>query len=282
MNRFYFKNRGNSKKRCYEVFGVDVFTGIRYSLALCGNRTAAQKALDEYLIRIQPYDYYIGTPHKYEGLLFVKETTIEEYVRNREVEFTQRIRLRTTCFEEILFLNRHEDEIVKNVFSCKDMVGTTDFRIGDDSEMDVLERLVAHCTGYRVTKRHSGNDDGSVELVLDLFYVKSKEKEYQYDCDIPDAETVIQSQSAVIYRGTEMELQQFVHNPWFAEICMGFFHQAVKNHYYGFNRLHYLHVTPVYKDFDRTTDEFNYCFMGFLIKHGHYDYMPGRKKVWYD
>ena len=112
--------------------------------------------------------------------------------------------------------------------------------------------------------------------------LKSKEKEYQYDCDIPDAETVIQSQSAVIYRGTEMELQQFVHNPWFAEICMGFFHQAVKNHYYGFNRLHYLHVTPVYKDFDRTTDEFNYCFMGFLIKHGHYDYMPGRKKVWYD
>ena len=102
------------------------------------------------------------------------------------------------------------------------------------------------------------------------------------DSDIPDTETMIQSQSAVLFKGTESELQQFMSNVWFDDICMGFFHQAAKNHYYGFNRLHYLYVTPVYKDFNRTTDEFNHCFMGFLIKQGHYDYMPGKKKIWYD
>ena len=79
MNRFYFKNKSCPQKRCFEVYGIDVFTGIRYSLALCGSRNAAQKALDEYLVRIQPYDYYLGTPHRYEGLLFIEQTTIEQY-----------------------------------------------------------------------------------------------------------------------------------------------------------------------------------------------------------
>ena len=27
MNRFYFKNKKNPRKKCYEVYGADVFTG---------------------------------------------------------------------------------------------------------------------------------------------------------------------------------------------------------------------------------------------------------------
>lgn len=282
MNRFYFKNKSNPRKKCYEVYGIDVFTGIRYSIALCGNRNAAQNALEQYLVRIQPHDYYIGKPHKYQGLLFIKQTTIEEYVRCREVELTERIRLRSSYFEEVLFINRHEAEIMNNIISCKESFGTFDFQIGDNSELDVLERLIAHCTNFRVTKHYCDEANKIVELTIDLFYTKSKEREYEYDSDIPDTETMIQSQSAVLFKGTESELQQFMSNVWFNDICMGFFHQAAKNHYYGFNRLHYLYVTPVYKDFNRTTDEFNHCFMGFLIKQGHYDYMPGKKKIWYD
>ena len=40
--------------------------------------------------------------------------------------------------------------------------------------------------------------------------------------------------------------------------------------------------TPVYKDYNRTEDEFKRCFMGFLTEQCHYDYMPGYKKIWYD
>lgn len=71
MNRFYFKNKNNPQKRCFEVYGVDVFTGVRYSLALCGNRSAAQKALRNYLVRIHPY-YYLREPHRLEGLFFYR------------------------------------------------------------------------------------------------------------------------------------------------------------------------------------------------------------------
>ena len=94
MNRFYFKNKNNPQKRCFEVYGIDIFTGIRYSIALCGSRSAAQKALGEYLMRIQPYDYYVGTTHKYEGLLFIEQITVEHYLAHRHKELTQRFRLR--------------------------------------------------------------------------------------------------------------------------------------------------------------------------------------------
>ncbi len=283
MNRFYFKNKKNPKKRCYEVYGIDVFTGIRYSIALCGNRRAAQNALEQYLARIQPYDYYIGKPHQYQGLLFVEQTTIEEYVTCREIELTKRIRLRSSYINEIIYINRHKEEIMNNIISCKDSFGAFDFQIGDDSKLDVLERLVAHCTNYRVTKHYCDEDNKTVELKIDLFYAKSKERKYHYNSDVPDAETMIQSQSAVLFKGTEDELQQYMSNMWFDDVCMGFFHQATKNHYYGFNRLHYLYVTPVYMDFDRTTDEFDHCFRGFILQPGYSnDYMPGNKKVWYD
>ena len=282
MNRFYFKNKNNPQKKCFEVYGVDAFTGIRYSLALCGSRNAAQKALDEYLVRIQPYDYLIGDFGKLQGLLNIRQTTIEEYVRCREFELTQRMRLRSSYLEEIMFINRHEDEIMNNIISCKESFGAFEFQIGDDSELDVLERLIAHCTNYRVTKHYCDEVHKTVELVIDLFYTKSKKREYQYDSDVLDAETIIQNQSAVLFKGTELELQQFMSNAWFSDICMGFFHQAAKNHYYGFNRLQCIFVTPVYKDYIRTTDEFYHCFMGFLELPGHYDYMPGKKKVWYD
>ena len=86
----------------------------------------------------------------------------------------------------------------------------------------------------------------------------------------------------MISRGTDDELGKTVGSPQFAETCIGFFHQAIKNHYYGFNRVNYLFETPVYKDYNRTEDEFRHCFMGFLTEHGNYDYMPGYKKIWYD
>ena len=282
MNRFYFKNKNNPQKKCFEVYGIDIFTGIRYSLSLCGSRKSAQKALESYLLRIQPYDYYVGTPHQYEGLLFIEQTTIGNYLAHRHKELTQRIRLRMSYHEELLFINRHTDEIMANIISCKDSFGSSDFQIGDESELDTLERLIAHCTNFRVVKRTTDEPLRTNELAIELFFVKSKEQEYSYDNDIPDTDTLIQNQIAVVFKGTDDELRKFVESPLFAETCIGFFHQAIKNHYYGFNRLNYLYVTPVYKDHNRTEDEFKHCFMGFLIEPGHYNYMPGYKKIWYD
>lgn len=282
MNRFYFKNKNNPQKRCFEVYGVDAFTGIRYSLSLCGNRNAAQRALDEYLVRIQPYDYYIGTPHQYEGLLFIEQTTIEQYLNNRQKELTQRIRLRMSYIEELLFINRHADEIMSNIILCKDTIGSSYFQIGDESELDALERLIVHCTNYRVIKRCTDETLHTIELAIELFFAQSKDHEYSYGNDIPDAHTLIQNQVAVIFKGTDGELEKFVKSPRFAEFCIGFFHQAIKNHYYGFDRINYLYETPVYKDYNRTEDEFKRCFMGFLTEPGHYNYMPRYKKIWYD
>ena len=282
MNRFYFKNKNNPQKRCFEVYGVDAFTGIRYSLSLCGNRNAAQKALDKYLVRIQPYDYYVGTPHQYEGLLFIEQTTIEQYLNNRQKELTQRIRLRMSYIEELLFINRHADEIMSNIILCKDTIGSSYFQIGDESELDTLERLIVHCTNYRVIKRCTDETLNTIELAIELFFAQSKDQEYSYGNDIPDAHTLIQNQVAVIFKGTDGELEKFVKSPRFAEICIGFFHQAIKNHYYGFDRINYLYETPVYKDYNRTEDEFKHCFMGFLTEPGHYNYMPRYKKIWYD
>ena len=282
MNRYYFKNKNNPQKRCYEVFGIDVFSGIRYSLALCGSRKAAERALEIYLIRIQPYDYYIGTPHKYEGLLFVEQTTIEEYIAHREEELTRRLRLRMSYIGEQIFINCHAKGIMADILSCKDSIGVSEFQIGDDSELDVLERMVAHCTNYRVVKRCTDESCGTIELSLDLFFAQAKEHEYSFDKDIPDAETLIQNQSAVVFKGIDDELGKIIESPQFADTCIGFFQQAIKNHYYGFDRLNYLYETPVYKDYKRTDDEFKHCFMGFLIAPGHYYYMPGNKKVWYD
>lgn len=282
MNRFYFKNKKDPRKKCYEVYGIDVFTGIRYSLALCGNKHAAQKALEKYLVRIHPCDYDIDKLHEYYDLFFIKQTTIDEYVCSRKIELSKRVRLRLSYFEEVTFINSHRNEIMANIISCKDSFGSFDFQIGDDSELSVLERQVAHCTNYRVTKRYNDKMQQTIELVLELFYVQSKKNDNKYNNDIPNTKTMIQSQSAVIFTGTDNELHQFMHNDWFADICISFFHQAAKNHYYGFDRIHYQYVTPVYKDYKRTTDEFDCCFMGFLTKQGYCDYMPGKKKIWYD
>ena len=282
MNRFYFKNKNNPQKRCFEVYGIDIFSGIRFSLALCGTRSAAQKALKKYLLRIEPYDYYIGTQHKYEGLLFIEQTTIEQYLAHRHRELTQRIRLRMSYLKELLIIDRHSDEIMANIISCKDSIGSSDFQIGGESELDTLERLIAHCTNFRVVKRYTDETHRTIELAVELIFVQAKEREYSYDKDIPDAETLIQNQIAVIFRGTDDELGKFVETPQFAETCLGFFHQAIKNHYYGFDRINFLYKTPVYKDYNRTEDEFKRCFMGFLIQPGDYNYMPRNKKIWYD
>ena len=280
MNQFYFKNKNNLQKKCFEVYGIDIFTGIRYSLSLCGNRNAAQKALDEYLVRIQPYDYYVGTPHQYEGLLFIEQTTIGNYLAHRHKELTQRIRLRMSYIEELLFINRHADEIMAKIISCKDSFGSSDFQIGDESELDTLERLIAHCTNFRVVKRTTDEPLRANELAIELFFVKSKEQEYSYDNDIPDTDTLIQNQIAVVFNGTDDELRKLVESPLFTETCIAFFHQAIKNHYYGFDRVNCVYHTPVYKDYKRSDDEFKYCFMGFLLKSG--SYMPGYKKIWFD
>ena len=32
MNRFYFKNKKNPRKKCYEVYGIDVFTGKKNAM----------------------------------------------------------------------------------------------------------------------------------------------------------------------------------------------------------------------------------------------------------
>lgn len=282
MNRFYFKNKNNPQKKCFEVYGIDAFTGIRYSLALCGSRNAAQKALDEYLVRIQPYDHYIGTPHQYEGLLFVEQTTIGRYVAHRHKEFTQRIRLRMSYRGELLFVNRHADEIMANIISCKDLIGSSDFQIGNESDLDTLERLIAHCTNFRIVKRCTDKTLRTIELAIELVFAQSKNQEYSYDNDIPDVDTLIQNQHAVVFKGTDDEFGKIVGSPLFAETCIGFFHQAIKNHYYGFNRINYLYETPVYKDHGRTEDEFRHCFRGLLTGQGHYNYMPRYKKIWYD
>lgn len=282
MNRFYFKNKSCPQKRCFEVYGIDVFTGIRYSLALCGSRNAAQKALDEYLVRIQPYDYYLGTPHRYEGLLFIEQTTIEQYEAHRKKELTQRIRLRLSYIEESLFINHHASEIMASIVSCKDSMGSCDFQIGNDCELDSLEREIVHCTNYRVIKRSSQDSAHTVELAIELFFAKSKQQEYSYDKDIPNADTIVQNQTAIVFRGMEDELVKMVESPQFEDTCIGFFHQAIKHHYYGFDRVYYLFETPVYKDYRRSEYEFKECFMGFLNEPGHFNYMPGRKKVWYD
>lgn len=282
MNRFYFKNKNNPRKKCYEVYGADVFTGIRYSIALCGSRNAAQKALDEYLVRIQPYDYYIGTPHQYEGLLFIEQTTIEQYLAHRHKELTQRMRLRLSYINELLFISRHADEIMSNIISCKDSVGLYDFRIGDESKLDELERLTAHCTNYRVIKRCIDKVHNTIELSIELIFAKSKELEYSYDKDVPCAHTLVQNQAAVVFKGSDEDLQQIAAGPQFTETCIGFFRQAIKNHYYGFDRVNYLYETPVYKDCRRTGDEFRHCFIGSLTERGHCDYIPGYKKIGYD
>ena len=51
----------------------------------------------------------------------------------------------------------------------------------------------------------------------------------------------------MISRGTDDELGKTVGSPQFAETCIGFFHQAIKNHYYGFDRINCLYETPFIK-----------------------------------
>lgn len=141
----------------------------------------------------------------------------------------------------------HTDEIMANIISCKDSFGSSDFQIGDESELDTLERLIAHCTNFRVVKRTTDEPLRANELAIELFFVKSKEQEYSYDNDIPDTDTLIQNQIAVVFKGTDDELRKFVESPLFAETCIGFFHQAIKNHYYGFDRINCLYETPFIK-----------------------------------
>ena len=281
MNRFYFSNKENPGKTCYEAYGTDFFTGIRYSIALCGTRKAAERALEVYLARLRAiYAEYSDCNHEYESLFGVIRTTVQEYANNRIDEMCRRISLRQSYLQELMFFNCHEEEITNNIFSCRNIVGAVDFQIGNGSELDVLERACAHCTSYRVTKRYADDAMSDVELLLELFF---KDK----DCaegneEIPVMKTIVQNQSAVIFRGSEDELRGFMSSAWFRDACMSFFHQAAKNHFYGFRRLHYLYNTPVYKDCKRSEYELEECFMGFMLRHGHATYKPGRKKVWYD
>ena len=66
----------------------------------------------------------------------------------------------------------------------------SDFQIGDESELETLERLMAHCTNYRVIKRCTDETLHTIEL----FFAQSKEHKYIYGYDIPDADTLIQNQ----------------------------------------------------------------------------------------
>ena len=75
--------------------------------------------------------------------------------------------------------------------------------------------------------------------IIELFFARFKEQEYSYDNDIPDADTSVQNQVAVVFKGTDDEFGKIVGSPLFAETCIGFFHQAIKNHYYGFDRVNY-------------------------------------------
>ena len=70
----------------------------------------------------------------------------------------------------------------------------SDFQIGDESELETLERLIAHCTNYRVIKRCTDETLHTIEWAIGLFFVQSKEHEYIYGYDIPDADTLIQNQ----------------------------------------------------------------------------------------
>ena len=110
MNRFYFKNKNNPQKKCFEVYGIDIFTGIRYSLALCGRRKSAQKALESYLLRIQPYDYYIGTPHQYEGCFLLSKQllgiTLLIGIRNLHNELDYECRIMKNCYLSIVIQTR--------------------------------------------------------------------------------------------------------------------------------------------------------------------------------
>ena len=123
----------------------------------------------------------------------------------------------------------------------------SDFQIGDESELETLERLIAHCTNYRVIKRCTDETLNTIEWAIGLFFAQSKEHEYSYGSDIPDADSLIQNQVAVIFKGTDGELEKIVGSPQFAETCIGFFHQAIKNHYYGFDRINCLYETPFIK-----------------------------------
>lgn len=285
MNRYYFKNKNKPDKVCYELYGIDPLTEIRYSLALCGTRKAAEEALTHYLYHICPSDHDYNNVPDYEGILSVGKTTIRDYQTNRQVEITKRYRLRSAYQNEISGIDCHQDEIIANVKACAECKVCQDpiereHQIGDNSEMDALERQENSIITYRVIKRPLDND--RIELVFEINFKQSKNNHYEYNSDIPDAPTQIQQQTAVLFRGNEDGLKVFLANRRFDDVIMGNLYQAIRNHYYGFPPAHYLFKSPVYKDSERTADEFHFCFMGFLTAPGHYDYMPTGQKIWFD
>lgn len=285
MNRYYFKHKDNPARVCYEVYGIDRLTGIRYSVALCGTRKAAQKALELYLDHITPPDACWGKRPDYSRLFFVEQTTIGGYRKSRDIEMTRRYRLHLAYEFEARAIYNYWEQILERITACALAASestSAEYPIGDNSDVAELERKVIHCTAYRITKRLAEKESGTVELVLELNFVQGWECAYSDSPELPDASSQIQGQSAVIFKGTHSALNEFASDGRLGEVCKSYFCQAVKNHYYGFSPCNYLYNTPVYKDAERTTDDFERCFMGFLLKQGHADYMPKGKKIWPD
>lgn len=269
MNRFYFNHRHEPNRVCYEVYGVDRQTNIRYSAALNGTEKAAQRALERYAYR----DF----PKKNSSLQIVK-TTIAEYERNRYIEMEQRTRLRMAFQMERMYVNEYWNSIFSSIQSCVNKEGDAEFIIGDNTEDDVLCREISHIEKFSII--HRTDSEQMTVFSLQIDFNPMKKAEGASDDAVTHAPTIIQHQSNILFRGSHAEWESFREEARFSDCCLGFFYQAIKNHYYGFEPAWVLESSPVYRDSERGDDDFRGCFKGFILEPNRFVLPPKSTLLW--
>lgn len=259
MNDFYLNNKEKADLRCYEATGVDVASGIRFSIALAGTAEAAERALEEYVERRLPAGRAMaGARPDVSHLLRVEQTTIAAYRERRFEELEQRMGRILALEENCCLVQEHWAEVSEKLWACAQSAGRHEATFGDGEEA-----ADCCCEACTLTVRPIGRTPNAagapdVELTVELHFRPTE--------SVPHGHT--RQQSVCLIPGTNPPLPQAAQAEVFKDGLRSFICQALRNHIYGFPPSDPLLRTPVSEDPERGREAFYESFRGFVLKPG--------------
>ena len=238
------------EKVCYEVYGIDKVSGIRYSVALLGTQKAAERALDSYLWwKLPAWQLLKDELPDYSEYLHIEKTTIEAYKENRYNELMARIHLHSGYECACCFVN----EFWKFIFGCivesAPLSGVQEFDIGGE-----LEQEAFNCTRFRVKTGECAGNPSEIEVTLELLFHSIPDEIHGRIFDL----------STVVFRGTVGQLKTRIGEYSFEDCCRSVFMDAYRNFFYGYPPVSEWMMTPIFEDSRRDRDNIVPDFYGII------------------
>lgn len=250
MNTFFLKNWDRPEKVCYEIYGIDKVSGIRYSVALLGTRKAAERTLDDYLWwKLPSWQLLKDERPDYSEYLHIEKTTIAAYKKNRYNELMARVGLHSGYGSACCFVNEFWDFIFDRIVESALLSGVHEFDIGGE-----LEQEAFNCTRFRVKTGECAGNPSEIEVTLELVFR-----------NLPDSIAgKVFDQSAVVFRGTAEQLKTRIGEYSFEDCCRSIFMEGYRNFFYGYPPVSDWMMTPIFEDSRRERHDLMEEFYGVI------------------